>query len=200
MEAELETEKGSNQVGPDSFVCSDSFVGRRMLAKDKAFDIQASLIKNSAMPVDFPVSELLSYLPHREPMVWINRVTAVGKDYKGLAGTCVVDLDPHALYMSEGHELRGSSAIEFTAQGFGYIKAAYQEIHDVNDPPSKTYLTGIRSCKADFSKLDLKTVKQLEIKISVVRELLPLTYVKGVITLPGDDVVIAETEIQVYVD
>ncbi len=152
------------------------------------------------MIVDMPVSELIPYLPHRPPMVWVNHVKSVGKDYKGLAGTCIVRLDASALYTSNGEQLRGSAAIEFTAQGFGYLKAAYQVIHKFNDPPSKTYLTGVRACQADFSKLDLEKATELEVRISVLRELLPITYVKGEIYLAGTDTKLGEAEIQVYVD
>ncbi|MEM7646038.1 MAG: hypothetical protein AAF203_03940, partial [Pseudomonadota bacterium] len=119
-------------------------------------------------------------------------------DYKGLGGTCIVDLSNDALYVSNGKTLRGSSAIEFTAQGFGYLKAAYQVIHKFNDPPSKTYLTGVRACSAQFDKLDLSKVSQLEVKISVLRELLPITYVKGEVYIPGDSTPIAHAEIQVF--
>ncbi len=133
-------------------------------------------------------------------MVWISRVKQVGKDYKGLAGQCTVSLDDEGLYISNGKALRGSSAIEFTAQGFGYLKAAYQVIHKFSDPPSKTYLTGVRSCRSNFSELNLKDVKELEVRISVLRELLPITYVKGEIYAAGTDKKLAEAEIQVYVD
>ncbi len=152
------------------------------------------------MTVDIPVDQLMSYLPHRPPMVWVDRISSVGKEYKGLAGRCIVKLDSSALYVSNGKELRGSSAIEFTAQAFGYLKAAYQEIHNFNKPPTQTYLTGVRSCRAEFGDLDLSTIDELEVHISVLREILPVTYVRGEIVLPGTKKVIAEAEIQVYVD
>lgn len=152
------------------------------------------------MSVDIPISRLLDYLPHRPPMVWISRVSKVGKDYKGLSGSCLVDLDRLALYVSNGQELRGSSAIEFTAQGFGYLKAAYQVIHQFSDMPSRTYLTGVRSCRTQFEGLDLSKVHQLEVRLSVLRELLPVTYVRGEVYVNGTEQCLAEAEIQVYVD
>ena len=152
------------------------------------------------MIVDIPVKDLLQYLPHRPPMVWISHVASVGKDYKGLAGTCLVDIDDKALFVSNGEQLRGSSAIEFTAQAFGYLKAAYQVIHKFNDPPRKTYLTGVRSCQTHFSKLNLHDVSQLEIRVKVLRELLPITYIRGEVFVPGDKSPIASAEIQVYFD
>ena len=152
------------------------------------------------MVVDMPVEDLLSYLPHRPPMVWVSRVASVGKDYKGLAGSCLIDIDKNALYVSNGKHLRGSSAIEFTAQAFGYLKAAYQVIHKFSDPPRKTYLTGVRSCQTQFSELDISAVTQLEVKVSVLREILPLTYIKGEVYIPGQKSPIAVAEIQVYFD
>ena len=152
------------------------------------------------MIVDMSVSDLIPCLPHRPPMVWINKVSSVGKDYKWLAGTCEVNLDKEALYISNKKELRGSAAIEFTAQAFGYLKAAYQKIHKFNDPPSKTYLTGVRSCQTNFSQLDLEASPDLEVRVSVLRELLPITYVRGEVFIKGTETKLAETEIQVYVD
>jgi predicted hotdog family 3-hydroxylacyl-ACP dehydratase len=150
------------------------------------------------MSEDMLIKDLIPYLPHRPPMVWVNRVAEVGKDYKGLAGVCVVDIKKDSLYVNDGHELRASSAIEFTAQGFGYLKAAYQVIHKFNDPPSQTYLTGVRFCRANFESVDLDKVSQLEVSIRVIRELLPVTYVRGEVRVPGDETLLAETEIQVY--
>lgn len=152
------------------------------------------------MAVDISVKDLIPYLPHRPPMVWVSRVCEVGKDYKGLKGTCLIDLTKDCLAVSNGKEIRGSSAIEFTAQAFGYLKAAFQVIHNFNDPPSRTYLTGVRSCRADFSGLDVSEHKQLQVEITVIRELLPVTYVRGEISIPGQDKILAEAEIQVYVD
>lgn len=152
------------------------------------------------MHVDLSVADLVHCLPHRPPMVWISRVRSVGKDYKGLAGTCIVTLDKRALYISNGSQLRGSAAIEFTAQAFGYLKAAFQVIHKFNDPPSKTYLTGVRSCCTQFMDLNLENTTELEIRVSVLREMLPITYVRGEIFVANSDRKLAETEIQVYVD
>lgn len=152
------------------------------------------------MEKEIQVTDLIPYLPHRPPMVWINRILEVGNDYKGLSGICIVDLDRSSLYVNNGDQLRASSAIEFTAQGFGYLKAAFQVIHKINNPPTKTYLTGVRSCRADFKNLDLKSVSQLQITITTLREMLPISYVKGVVTLPGSSEVLAVAEIQVYVD
>lgn len=146
----------------------------------------------------WPVDELTNYLPHRVPMVWVDRIVEVGKDYKGLVGTCIVKLDKSALYVSDEKCIRASAAIEFTAQGFGYLKAAYQEIHNINNPPEETYLTGVRSCEADFSSLELEDGLELEVRLSVLREILPLTYVKGEISVVGSKNILATTEIQVY--
>lgn len=151
------------------------------------------------MTVDVPVSDIISYLPHRDPMVWVDRVVEVGKDYKGITGSCRIKLDPTMLFVSQG-KLRGSCAVEFTAQAFGYLKAAYQVIYKITDLPSETYLTGIRSCDANFESIDLSEQKELEVRISVLREMLPITYIRGELFLPGSDTMLAAVEIQVYVD
>lgn len=152
------------------------------------------------MSLDLPVKDLMNYLPHRPPMIWVNRVVEVGQDYKGLTGKCRIQLNKGALYINNGKELRGSSAVEFTAQAFGYLKAAYQVIYKIKNLPRETYLTGIRSCEANFEGLDLSSVQELEVRISVLREMLPVTYIRGEITLVGSDETLAVAEIQVYVD
>jgi predicted hotdog family 3-hydroxylacyl-ACP dehydratase len=151
------------------------------------------------MSQDWPVDKLIDYLPHRPPMIWIDRVTEVGADYRGITGTCRVQLKPDALYMSNSKELRASAAIEFTAQAFGYIKAAYQEIHQFSNPPQETYLTGVRYCYANFTALDMAQAPELEIRLKVKREMLPLTFVYGEIFSTQSPELLAKVEIQVYV-
>lgn len=156
--------------------------------------------KNSPMEFPVPVSDLYEYLPHRPPMVWVDEVLEVGKDYKGLSGACRIKVDNAALYVSNKKELRGSAAIEFTAQAFGYLKATYQVLHQFSDPPKETYLTGVRKCSSQFSDLDLSGSLDLKISLSVIREILPLTYVRGELTDMKTGKTLAETEIQVYFD
>lgn len=151
------------------------------------------------MSLDLSVKELNRYLPHRPPMIWIDKVIDVGTDYKKLSGTCQVQINPTALYCFEGG-INGSAAVEFTAQAFGYLKAAYQVTHQFVDTPSNTYLTGVRSCKADFSKLSPDGNQELQIEVSVVREIQPLTIVRGTILNAQTGEVYAQAEIQVYVD
>ena len=145
-------------------------------------------------------SDLIEYLPHRPPMVWVDKVVDVGDDYKMFTGTISVEIDKKALYVCNGKELRASAAIEFTAQAFGYLKAAYQVKHNFSAPPTVTYLAGVRSCKSDFSGLDLDQVTELHVSIQVKRELLPVTYIEGVVRESGKEEILAIVEIQVYVD
>lgn len=152
------------------------------------------------MSVKLSVKDLAFYLPHRPPMVWIDHIVEVGDDYKKMSGICKVHLNDQALYCSERGEILASAAIEFTAQAFGYIKAAYQVIHKFVDAPTQTYLTGVRSCKADFSEIKVPNHQILHVRVNVVREILPLTMVRGVVFIPETNEVIAETEIQVYVE
>ena len=157
-------------------------------------------MKISIMNVDLNVKDLVPYLPHRPPMVWISKILEVGKDYKGLTGRCLVEVDSNALYVNNRTEIRGSSAIEFTAQSFGYLKAAYQLIHKITDVPSKTYLTGVRSCQANFTNYEITEGAKLEVQISVLREMLPVTYIKGEIFCGKSLKKYANVEIQVYVE
>ncbi len=152
------------------------------------------------MKQEWPVSQLISYLPHRPPMVWIDKVVEVGEDYREISGTCRLRVQKKGLYVNDQKELRASAVIEFTAQGFGYLKAAYQELHQFKDTPAKTYLTGVRYCYANLSQLDLDQDIELEIRIKVKREMLPITFVYGEVFQVGEPDPLAKCEIQVYVD
>ena len=152
------------------------------------------------MSLPIAIKELQNYLPHRPPMVWVDQVIEVGDDYKKLSGACSIRLDKQALFVNNQTQLRASSAIEFSAQAFGYIKAAYQVMNGLNNPPTETYLTGVRHCEADFSSLDLETIDELHVHVGVTRELSPLTFVRGEVRVPGQTEPLATTEIQVYFD
>jgi predicted hotdog family 3-hydroxylacyl-ACP dehydratase len=152
------------------------------------------------MSKEIYVKDLIQFLPHRPPMVWIDRIIEVGQDYKGLVGTCIVKMDENGLYFLSKSKLRASSTIEFTAQSFGYLKAAYQVIHNFKNPPTKTLLTGVRSCESYFSEIDFKQNDELEIRIRVLKEILPVTYIRGEIYFKGQDKLLGSAEIQVYVE
>lgn len=67
-----------------------------------------------------PIQELLPYLPHRPPMVWVDEVTK----FSSTDGECLVMIKADALYMSS-NGLRASSCLEFIAQAFGFVWSCY---------------------------------------------------------------------------
>lgn len=152
------------------------------------------------MNQEWPISQLISYLPHRPPMVWIDKVVEVGKDYRRISGVCRLQVQKNGLYVHNQKELRASAVIEYTAQGFGYLKAAYQKLHQFKDTPAKTYLTGVRYCYANLSRLDLDQDIEFEIRIKVKREMRPITFVYGELYQVGNFECLAKCEIQIYVD
>ena len=152
------------------------------------------------MAIDKKVSELFQYLPHRPPMVWVDRVLDVGRNDTGIYGVCSVLLEDDALFLKSDGTLNASAAIEFTAQAYGFIRAMYHVINNIDDTPSRTYLTGVRSCSANFQGLTQDQLKDLKVNIQLTRELHPLVFVRGEVYLEGQDKPLAETEVQVYAE
>ncbi len=152
------------------------------------------------MKTDILVSDLIDYLPHREPMIWVDRVIEVGDNYKQLSGVCVIDVNDKALYMATPFTLFGSSTVEFTAQAYGYLKAAFQKLHQFDDPPKNTFLAGIKHCESRFSEFKLKPGSELTIHVQVVRDLKPICFIRGEIRCSGRKEALASAEIQVYYD
>jgi len=127
-------------------------------------------------------------------------VIEVGDNYKQLSGICTIDVNDNALYMATPQTLLGSATVEFTAQAYGYLKAAFQKIHQFDDPPKNTFLAGIKYCESRFSEFDFKTGSVLTIQVQVVRDLKPISYVRGEIRCAGRKEPLASAEIQVYYD
>ena len=152
------------------------------------------------MQTDKKISELQQYLPHRPPMVWVDRVLEVGSNEKGVYGVCSVQKDSQRLFLNKDGKLKGSAAIEFTAQAYGYARAFYHVLNGIDNTPTKTYLTGVRSCSADFKSFSSEKLKDLRVGIQLTRELHPLVFIKGRIYLEGEELTLAETEVQVYAE
>ncbi len=150
------------------------------------------------MITDLKVKELLHYLSHRDPMVWIDRVIEVGDQYKELNGVCELISKDKALYKLSDKVLLGSAPVELTAQAYGYLKAAYQKIHKLNDPPQRTFLAGIRYCESHFSKFDFSSGHKLSIHVEVVKDIRPIVFIKGEIRSTSLQEPLARTEIQVF--
>ncbi len=124
-------------------------------------------------------AELLkAYLPHRGPMIWIDRVIEITP----VGGRCEVTLMTDALYFKDGR-LIPSAPIEWMAQAAGYCAAA--RIHLGLTPEYKkltqTFLVGIRAgILPDLSQIRAGEV--LQIDTEMVRQLPPLALIRGTIS------------------
>ena len=127
--------------------------------------------------MNFPIEikELESELPHRPPMVWVDRVLWID----ATKGECEVQIDPQALYCENG-KVRQVAPIEWIAQTVGFCRAA----RDKSNPERKiheAFLVGIKNTKIEGLEI-LKPGDTVRITAEIVRELAPLTLVKGTVT------------------
>jgi predicted hotdog family 3-hydroxylacyl-ACP dehydratase len=124
-----------------------------------------------------PVSQLLDFLPHRAPAVWIDEVGTVTET----RGESFVKLKANAAYMSDG-KLRRSSLIEFIAQSFGYQQAA-QAVREgrVIEKASKAFLVSVTKCKLSETAA-LKADDTLKISIEDIHNVGPITLFNSVVT------------------
>ena len=152
------------------------------------------------MQTNKKVSDLFPYLPHRPPMVWVDRVLEVGKNDTGIFGVCSVQTEASPLFVDQDGKLKGSAAIEFTAQAYGYVRAEYHVLNNIDNTPSRTYLTGVRSCFANFKSFDIEKLNDLRVSIQLTRELHTIVFVKGRVYIQGEADALAETEVQVYAE
>lgn len=146
------------------------------------------------------VSELFEYLPHRPPMVWAYKVLEVDKNKTGIFGVCSVLLTKDSLFIDSNGYLNGSAAIELTAQTYGYGRAVYHINNDIDDTPTRTFLTGVRFCRAHFKKISLENTKELHVHFQLFRQMNLLVFVRGKVYAKGQPELLAEAEIQVYAE
>lgn len=151
------------------------------------------------MKVNQPVSEYKKFLHHRAPMVWVDRVVEAGKNDIGLYGACRVLLNSGRLFLSDNKKVRGSAAVEFIAQTYGYVRACYQQQNNITYRGKRTLLTGIRNCTSRFSQKEIDENEELHIEIQTVRELQPLIFVRGQVFNSDKTEEYASAEIQIYV-
>jgi 3-hydroxymyristoyl/3-hydroxydecanoyl-(acyl carrier protein) dehydratase len=79
------------------------------------------------------VCDILKYIPHRPPMVWVDEVVRFSK----VDGECLIHIRADGLYMSP-MGLRSSSCLEFIAQAYGFISTCYiTRVLDPNAGPMK---------------------------------------------------------------
>lgn len=126
--------------------------------------------------------DIWKYIPHRPPMIWIDRIT----DWGATEGASEVDVRTDAHYMSpEG--LRPSSCIEIIAQTYGLVWTCHV-IYNV-DPNSKGMSVAMLAAFKDvkFAPPDvMRTVKEgdrLICRISKVRWVGPIASFRGEVWL-----------------
>lgn len=142
------------------------------------------------------VSELQEYLPHREPMVWINQINHADSD----GGECLVLLNPQAHYM-DGEKVRRTSVIEWIAQAYGFVSACHKienEGENYKGANSKAYLVSIKNIlfSDNFDQL-LNKENSLLVYVKTLGNLNHLKSIYGKIrTLSGKQ--IAAGEIKVF--
>lgn len=141
--------------------------------------------------MNFPIEikELETELPHRPPMVWIDRVLWID----ATKGECEVVIDPKALYCENG-KVRQVAPIEWIAQAVGFSRAARDKLN----PERKiheAFLVGIRDTKIEGLEV-LKAGDKVRIKAEIKRELAPLTLVKG--TVLFEDKCLAESTLKLF--
>ena len=119
------------------------------------------------------VESLVDWLPHRPPFVWVDEVVHFSEE----GGECLVILKKDAGYMSpEG--LRPSALIEFAAQSFGYISAAFAASHGIQISVKKAYLTSLKDGLLPVCD-DLKPGDQLRVLIDSIRQVGTITLLRG---------------------
>jgi predicted hotdog family 3-hydroxylacyl-ACP dehydratase len=125
-----------------------------------------------------PVKEVEKYLPHRPPMVWIDKVVSFSEK----AGECVLQLKSDALYWGP-MGLRPTSCLEFIAQAYGFISVCHHiYILDPNSKPlSKAFLASINKTNLPQAEAlaQFKTGDVLRVVIDGVRQMGPIVMFRG---------------------
>ena len=129
---------------------------------------------------EIAVGDLIRYMPHRPPMVWIDRV----REFSKVNGFCFVDVRRDALYMGPTG-LRASSCLEFVAQAFGFIWTCYvtRTLNPLAPPMTKALLVSFKD--AVFATREIfehvQAGDELSIRIENVRSVGPITAFGGVV-------------------
>lgn len=124
------------------------------------------------MNFPIPVSTLMSALPHRPPMIWIDEVLSATAE----GGEARVTLKKDAAYF-DAHGVRHTAFIEWIAQACGYITAAHHFAHGQQMTAKRAFLAGIKDAK--WNVPDLKVGDVLKITIDQVRPMGSLTMLRG---------------------
>lgn len=126
--------------------------------------------------LEYPVAvkDLMEYLPHRPPMVWVDEVVSAD----AVEGVCRIHLSKEAGYMGPGG-VRASSAVEWMAQAYAYTRVCYARSAGAPGQKnlSKAYLVGIR--QLEFTSTKIPTEGSLIVRVKTVRDLEGLTLLSG---------------------
>jgi predicted hotdog family 3-hydroxylacyl-ACP dehydratase len=128
---------------------------------------------------EFPIKvEILrEYLPHRDPMVWIDQVNWVDNE----SGEAQVRVNSSRLYWNwEAGSLLSTAPIEWMAQTVGFCRAARIHSGGLRNASKlgRAFLVGLR----DVEVQDLDIVSKdtiVVIRVHLIRELEPLSLVRG---------------------
>ena len=132
------------------------------------------------MKESLPAEKFYHLLKHRPPMTWVESVISAREEEGQFFGECQVSLSKTALYLQGGTGgPSGASAIEFCAQAYGFSRACYQEMNNIDFNPTQTYLSSISRCKTSFHGFDPEAEDHLRIKVQTKRVTHPLVFING---------------------
>ncbi len=98
------------------------------------------------LPIE--TESLCDFLPHRPPMIWIDRVLSPSES----AGICELVTKRNALYMNRESAVSPWAYIEFMAQAFGYTSALRAK--ELNRPaPTEAFLVAVQNYRAPAIKI-----------------------------------------------
>ena len=156
--------------------------------KEAAAMINSSVLATNeqpTLPVD--VRTLAKWIPHRDPMIWIDQIT----DFNAEGGEAVVTLKEDALYMTDG-QLRPTATIEFVAQTYGFVAACQNLSRPAGERSSiqKAFLVGIRN--ADLDKVGvLRAGTVVKIRVGNVKFVGPVQILDGHVSLENGETIAA---------
>jgi predicted hotdog family 3-hydroxylacyl-ACP dehydratase len=137
---------------------------------------------NGTINFPLPIYKLARYVPHRQPMIWVDEVTRASEQ----DGECRVILKADSLYM-DGEFIRPTSFVEWMAQSFAFVRATLAHRHhvDLARPVTEAFLVGIRDAKfeIDPTSIRLGEVPSLLVRVSNFRNFGPIISFDGEVIL-----------------
>lgn len=140
------------------------------------------------------IQDVLPYVPHKPPMVWVDEIIASDAS----SGECAVRMRSDALFWGpEG--LRKSSCLEFIAQAYGFASVAYDHRIDLNAKPLKrTFLAQFKDATfasaARFAAV--RPGDEIHVRYSGVRKIGSIIMFAGQASHNGD--LLAQAQLKVF--